>query len=98
MIFIWSNDGGPLQYVGLCLFALQFLLPQLTNVYNLTMEIQYTHNIPLAAVSMTFLVVVIAIFGVVVWMNNFNVIGDNYDDTTTTGNDTNISTFFKFFF
>ena len=29
MIFVWSSEGGPLQYAGLALFALQFLLPQI---------------------------------------------------------------------
>mmetsp|Transcript_19503 Transcript_19503/g.31964 ORF Transcript_19503/g.31964 Transcript_19503/m.31964 type:complete len:366 (+) Transcript_19503:90-1187(+) len=90
MIFIWSNDGGPLQYAGLCLFALQFLLPQITNVYNLTMEIDQTHNIPLAAVSMAFLLVVIAAFGAV-WMFAFNVTdndGVNHNNSGANGNDT----------
>jgi hypothetical protein len=28
MFFIWTNDGGPLQYIGLVLFLLQMILPQ----------------------------------------------------------------------
>eukprot|EP00565_Helicotheca_tamesis_P004907 CAMPEP_0185739452 /NCGR_PEP_ID=MMETSP1171-20130828/35476_1 /TAXON_ID=374046 /ORGANISM="Helicotheca tamensis, Strain CCMP826" /LENGTH=249 /DNA_ID=CAMNT_0028411029 /DNA_START=88 /DNA_END=834 /DNA_ORIENTATION=- len=35
MIFIWSSNGGPLQYVGLLLFLLQFL-PVLQLHYNVT--------------------------------------------------------------
>lgn len=79
MIFIWSNDGGPLQHAGLCLFALQFLLPQIMNVYNITMEIQYQHQIPLAAVSLAFMVVVVLTVGAV-WMFAFTGNDDDGDD------------------
>jgi hypothetical protein len=29
MLFIWTNDGGPFQYIGLVLFLLQAIVPQL---------------------------------------------------------------------
>jgi hypothetical protein len=93
MIFVWSNDGGPLQYAGLCLFALQFLLPQLMNVYNITMEIQYQHQIPLAAVTFAFFLMVTATI-VAIWMFAFNINdsihaeeeeeGEGGNNTTTT--------------
>lgn len=54
------------------------------------MEIDQTHNIPLAAVSMAFLLVVIAAFGAV-WMFAFNVTdndGVNENNSGANGNDT----------
>src|SRR6056300_1698212 len=89
MIFIWTNEGGgPLQYAGLFLFALQFLLPQVMNVYNITMEIEHAHKIPLAAVTCAFLLVVTAIIIWVVfdweWNNsNENADGSSSNNTTT---------------
>eukprot|EP00985_Skeletonema_marinoi_P020693 scaffold12368_cov149-Skeletonema_marinoi.AAC.4 len=92
MIFIWSNDGGPLQHAGLCLFALQFLLPQIMNVYNITMEIQYQHQIPLAAVSLAFMVVVVLTVGAV-WMFAFHGNDDDDDgDGGVTNNSSNAAT------
>lgn len=38
MILIWSGEGGPLQYLGLFIFALQFFAPQL---FRFTLEIQH---------------------------------------------------------
>jgi Ring finger domain len=29
MLFIWTNDGGPLQYIGLVLFLMQVIVPQI---------------------------------------------------------------------
>jgi len=34
MIFIWSGEGGPLQYAGLFLFLLQFIGPHLYHLAN----------------------------------------------------------------
>jgi hypothetical protein len=31
MILVWSSEGGPLQYIGLCLFLIQFIVPTLLN-------------------------------------------------------------------
>lgn len=40
MILIWSGEGGPLQYLGLVIFFLQFFAPQ---ILNLTWDIQNGH-------------------------------------------------------
>lgn len=37
MILIWSGEGGPLQYLGLVIFFLQFFAPQ---IFHLTLDIQ----------------------------------------------------------
>lgn len=37
MILIWSGEGGPLQYLGLAIFFLQFFAPHL---FHLTVDIQ----------------------------------------------------------
>lgn len=37
MILIWSNEGGPLQFIGLAIFFLQFFVPQ---IFQLTVNIQ----------------------------------------------------------
>lgn len=75
MIFIWSNDGGPLQYAGLCLFALQFLLPQIMNVYSTTLELQYHYNIPIISVTVAFIFIIVAIAAVMVWMIGSDHVG-----------------------
>ena len=36
MIFVWSSEGGPLQLIGLVIFALQFIIPQ---IFDLTTSI-----------------------------------------------------------
>lgn len=36
MFFVWTNDGGPLQYIGLGLFLLQMMVPSLLQQLQLT--------------------------------------------------------------
>ncbi|KAL7455119.1 hypothetical protein ACHAWC_006688, partial [Mediolabrus comicus] len=94
MIFIWTNNegGGPLQYAGLFLFALQFLLPQVMDVYNLTMEIEHAHKIPLAAVTCAFLLVVTAIIIWVVFDWEWNTSNENADGHSATAATTTTTT------
>lgn len=58
------------------------------NMYNITMEIQYQHQIPLAAVSLAFLMVVLATFGAV-WIFAF---GGFDDDEEEGGGENNVGT------
>ncbi len=58
------------------------------NMYNITMEIQYQHQIPLAAVSLAFFMVVLATFGAV-WIFVFSGLDDDEDDEGVGGDNQN---------
>lgn len=76
MIFIWTNNGGfggggggPLQYAGLLLFLLQFILPQVINVYNdVVISSSDNNNISAGAMDITFALLMVAVVAIAVWV------------------------------
>eukprot|EP00569_Conticribra_weissflogii_P020355 CAMPEP_0171422442 /NCGR_PEP_ID=MMETSP0881-20121228/1274_1 /TAXON_ID=67004 /ORGANISM="Thalassiosira weissflogii, Strain CCMP1336" /LENGTH=208 /DNA_ID=CAMNT_0011941059 /DNA_START=253 /DNA_END=875 /DNA_ORIENTATION=- len=59
MILVWSDEGGPLQYLGLALFILQFVLPPLVN-NSLQLEYQLQFDLPLGILSFLLLFIGLA--------------------------------------
>ncbi|KAL7472518.1 hypothetical protein ACHAXS_012875 [Conticribra weissflogii] len=58
MILVWSDEGGPLQYIGLALFILQFVLPTLVN-NSLQLEYQLQFDLPLGLLSFVLVFIVL---------------------------------------